>query len=350
MVLPLSGFAAEWGIGVLRGAQLAVEDINARGGVTAGGANYTFSISSYDSKLNPATALSLMERAVEEDGARHTFIFHELTQNAVKNYTRDQGVTLLSLGISHVSDEYPLQFRAVYSPESIIDVFLRQASATYPGASRLGLISPDFGAYRFANSLSKEAAAAHGYQTAGEEYFAIGATDVEPAMQSLLDQDPDLILLNADPASAYRLLSAGQDLGYSGAYMYTIPLELENVDVAAPGIRNLMLSHAPESSWPPEVAEFKERYLAKYGGDFSWIAADLAHVADIIIDGIRKAGTDDPMAVAEALKTQKITSKVWGDVSGWGEQVGEFNGYLNHGIPISVYSEGTLDFLGFSKP
>ena len=77
MVLPLSGFAADWGIGVLRGAELAVEDINAKGGVTTGNTNYTFKIVSYDSKLDPANALTLMRRVIEQDGAKHAFILHE---------------------------------------------------------------------------------------------------------------------------------------------------------------------------------------------------------------------------------------------------------------------------------
>ena len=350
MVLPLSGPAADWGVGVLRGAELAVEDINAKGGVTTGNTNYTFKIVSYDSKLDPANALTLMRRVIEQDGAKHAFILHENTYNAVKDYVDEQGATLLRWGWGHISNDYPMQFRVVYPPESYADIFFQQAKNVFPDISQLAMIGPDSGAYRYANSVSAAAAPNYGLEVVATEYFPEGTADVTPIMQRVLAAEPDVIILNTDPGSGYRTMKAGQDLGYDGVYIHTAPLELDNIDAAAPGIKNVILSNPLESAWGQPLVDFKARYLAKYGGDFSWIAADMSHTMETIIDGIRQAGTDDPAAVAEALKTKTITSTIWGDVSGWGEQIGEFNGYLAHGVPVSVYSDGELNFLGFAKP
>ena len=60
------------------------------------------------------------------------------TYNAVKDYVNEQGATLLRWGWGHVSNDYPMQFRVVYPPESYTDIFFQQAKNVYPDISTVG--------------------------------------------------------------------------------------------------------------------------------------------------------------------------------------------------------------------
>lgn len=67
---PLSGPAAAWGGSQFHGVDLAIDDLNAAGGITVKGATYKFKCVAYDDKYSPDVALQVINKLVYEDGVK----------------------------------------------------------------------------------------------------------------------------------------------------------------------------------------------------------------------------------------------------------------------------------------
>ncbi len=69
--LPLSGPAAEWGLGFSRMNEFFAEDVNARGGLKIGDDVYKIQTITYDCKAQPAQAEADAGRLVREDNVQY---------------------------------------------------------------------------------------------------------------------------------------------------------------------------------------------------------------------------------------------------------------------------------------
>ena len=69
MEAPLSGIAAGWGIPALRTAELFFDQVNATGGVTVQGKQYTFKVVGYDTKWDAAEGAIIANRLAYDDKA-----------------------------------------------------------------------------------------------------------------------------------------------------------------------------------------------------------------------------------------------------------------------------------------
>ena len=64
---PLSGGAAKYGENCLTGFKIAVEDVNAEGGVTVGGKKYELKLAFYDDMYKPASTIANVRRMVSSE-------------------------------------------------------------------------------------------------------------------------------------------------------------------------------------------------------------------------------------------------------------------------------------------
>src|SRR5215471_9246183 len=67
---PLSGGGTAWGLAAQRGMELAVEDVNAKGGVTAGGKTYKLELIMYDDQYTGQGGKAAAERLVNQDNVK----------------------------------------------------------------------------------------------------------------------------------------------------------------------------------------------------------------------------------------------------------------------------------------
>src|SRR5262249_31730642 len=70
-IVPVSGPAAAFGLGVQRGMEFAAEDI---GTLTVGGDKYKIEVVTYDTVYDPGKTVAAMNRAVYNDGVKYGII------------------------------------------------------------------------------------------------------------------------------------------------------------------------------------------------------------------------------------------------------------------------------------
>ena len=73
---PLSGGAAQYGQDVQRGIQMAIDQVNASGGLTAGGKKYTLKLVSLDDQYRPNEAALNAKRLAQQENAPIVFCSH----------------------------------------------------------------------------------------------------------------------------------------------------------------------------------------------------------------------------------------------------------------------------------
>ncbi|MCK4829607.1 ABC transporter substrate-binding protein, partial [bacterium] len=66
-ITALSGTGAVWGRGILHGAELAIEEVNAKGGINIGGEKYKIELIPYDDKYTAAGGVAAAHKAVFSD-------------------------------------------------------------------------------------------------------------------------------------------------------------------------------------------------------------------------------------------------------------------------------------------
>src|SRR5690242_13234966 len=67
---PLSGGGTAWGLAAQRGMELAIEDLNAKGGVKAGGKTYKVELVMYDDQYTGQGGKAAAERLVNQDNVK----------------------------------------------------------------------------------------------------------------------------------------------------------------------------------------------------------------------------------------------------------------------------------------
>src|SRR5258708_37676644 len=67
----ISGAGTAWGIAMQGAAELAAEDVNAKGGLEVGGKKYKIEVVTYDDHYKAADALTAFNRLVFDDGIKY---------------------------------------------------------------------------------------------------------------------------------------------------------------------------------------------------------------------------------------------------------------------------------------
>jgi len=96
---PLSGLAAEYGQDVYNGIELAVNEINAKGGIMVQGKSYTLKLEKFDDRADPTQAVNNARR-LRSRGAIAVFNPVYTTSAAIMNVNQDKGNEFLLMAFT----------------------------------------------------------------------------------------------------------------------------------------------------------------------------------------------------------------------------------------------------------
>jgi branched-chain amino acid transport system substrate-binding protein len=315
----LSGAIAQLGQTGLQGVQLAISDLNAKGGLMG----KTIKLVSADDGVTPATGASEVRNMITADHA--AAIFGPVASSvaaAEEQVTNQFGVPMFFYTSNDISlmrggaNQYAFQFvpNTLMEPNAVADFFAKQEAGKQ---LTIATIAPDYSFGHdtvdgFVSALNRLHV---NYKLVAQEYPPLTATNISSYLSAIVNANPDYVF-NAQFGG--DLVNFTQQAQSFGLFQKTKVIAMYDYDVlktlgsAAPA-GSIGFDRAP--FWAiPQVASFAAEYKAKYG-DYPSEWAIMGYTA---VQGwayaVQKAGSFDASAVSRALAGATVPT-IRGDIT-----------------------------------
>ena len=359
---PLSGPGAALGLGNHRGVELAVDDINAQGGITVAGKQYTLKTIVYDHKGTAEGGVTAANKLVFDDGVK--FIVGTVGSGpsiaATEAVFIEEKILFATTGWNPkcLGQDRPYNFRLHGTGREYGMAFYEWAAKNLPEAKRVAIIAVNDPAGFAAAEDTKAVAEGLGMTVVATEFFERGTTDYYPFLTRLIAKNPDVIDTGGSkPNEDGLMIKQLYELGYKGKIAAAGQVPSTTLEVAgkeaAEGVylMQTIAYDSPGAAVSAEQKEFAKKYTEKYGDPLVPYQAE--KVYDMVIGlakAIENANSLDTTVVRDELaKTEwKFLS---GHMSKWG---GEKTYGIRHNliIPIFVnqFQNGNVVTVGSAMP
>lgn len=304
--VPLTGFAAADGKSALTGAELAVEQANAGGGIDG----KQIELVVYDDQASPKEAAPIAIKLIEKDGVKVAI------SGSYSGSTRAAAGIFQEAGIPYIAAY------AVHPDITRAGNFVFRTSFVGEVQGRAGakLIGGDMGKKRvvlitlkndFGKSLAngfREAAGKFGIEIVNEYEYSIKDRQFGPIVSKVKSDAPDAIyasgyFFTAGPLVS-QLRSGGVDVPVIGQEGYDSQKFIEIAAKASEGV--IITTSLDRDSDAPETRDFIAAFEKKAGYKADMVAAS-GHTATMVaIAALRKAGTEDPKAIRAAIAATSL--------------------------------------------
>jgi branched-chain amino acid transport system substrate-binding protein len=347
---PLSGGAANYGVELVRGAEMKADEINKAGGLKIGGDAYKLKLISYDHKGQAADAATAANKLVFQDKVK--FIIGNAvgaTCNAAQTVTEPQKVVFAFVcwGTKNLGPDKPYSFRSLLSQWEAAEPFYRWVKEKHPAIKRVAIISPNDTSGLDTNTAVVKAIKTVGLELVAEETYERGTKDFYPILTKMLAQKPDMIDVAASPpAEAALLVKQARELGFKGAKGWTAGTNPSNlIDVAgkenAEGVWSPVNVNVESDFVSAAVRKFGVDYKARYKESPGVIAVANFAAFDVITKAMLEAQSVDAEKVLAALTTKPFET-VWGKLVIGGKDTYGIDRQFLYPLVISEVRDGRV--------
>jgi ABC-type branched-subunit amino acid transport system substrate-binding protein len=315
----LSGPTADRGQSEQYGAQLALNRVNAAGGVLGRPVEAFYA----DNACDPAVGVPATRRLIEQEhvpvliGALCTPVTHAIMP--VVAQAQVPLVIATSAGQDFVDASgaggNAYAFKTIPS-----EVDIARALVSWLGAHQVKSVAivADNGFFPQANAAALEKAARDaGMRVTANETIAKGTTDFAPLFERIKAGAPDRVITVLGPFTAafFRAYEAsGWKVPLTGRIDFTAALAAVSPQFRDAGGLAEMTGVAVFTPLlhRPGVQEFVAAYRAHYGLTPTQRSFFVYEATLLVVDAIRRAGSDQPAAIEQALKTTAMPSLLGG--------------------------------------
>ncbi|MEW6124413.1 MAG: ABC transporter substrate-binding protein [Pseudomonadota bacterium] len=317
LIAPISGPMARQGDLMRKGAELAIEDINAAGGIKAmGGAKLSLTVEDAGDKVE--TAKNAAQRLVANRAgvvagtgswsSSLTLAVTEVTERAELPWlTLSYADQITDRGFKYVVQTVPIASAlALNSMPTVLD--MAQASAGKRPA-KVAIISDSTAASQaFVKPLREGGFEKLGVAIVADEVFTPPLTDATAMVQKLRATRPDFLLFYSTGFPDAKLVLTKMNefgLGKGKLPAVTVGVQLaspEMLKAVGPELLEGLIVIAP--NWPSKAQEAALPGLTKRSGE-PWLGQDtISTYGDIwlVKDALERAGSADPAKVMAALR------------------------------------------------
>ncbi len=298
---PLTGFAAADGKSALTGAQLAVEQANAAGGING----KQIELVVYDDQASPKESVPIAQKLIEKDGVPIGISgsYSGATRAAAGIY-QEAGVPFISAFAVHpdITRTGSFVFRT-----SFVGEVQGRAGAKLVGESlgkkKVSIITlkNDFGKSLAAGF--KEAAGKFGISVINEYQYSIKDRQFGPIVSKVKSDNPEAIYASGYFFTAGPLVSqlraAGITVPIIGQEGYDSQKFIEIAGAASEG--TIITTSLDRDSTSAETKNFIAAFEKKAGFKADMVAASGHTAARVAIEAMKKAGTSDKNAIRDAI-------------------------------------------------
>jgi branched-chain amino acid transport system substrate-binding protein len=315
VVVPLTGRYAAGGDQVRNGYLLAMEDINAAGGVTIQGTQIPLELVILDDESDPTKTVQHMETLYsgEEIVAYLGGFGSDLHAAAASIAEKNK---LPYLGVAFALNQIHQQgYQYLFSPfpksPALATAYFDVFDSLDPKPLKIAIFAEttDWGAEL--GGAWRQEAETRGYEIVADETYAPGSTDFSDLILRAKDAGAQAVLALPNPPDALTIVRQMKELDFNpaitaivrGADAVTWP---ENMGADGDYVL-LSAGGNPEADFPGAldmVARHEERFDKTAAGT----TAPAYSVVQILVDAIQRADSLDPTAIRDALTTTDITT------------------------------------------
>lgn len=302
VVLTLSGPSSIYGLSSQKGIELALAEINDDHTV----AGVTIKATVKDDGGDAQTAAGLFQDLIDDDVdalAGPTLSNSAVTADPL---AAQKGIPVLAIsntatGITAIGDSI---FRIPLTDAVVVPGTIHAAMASLNAHSAMLLYAGDEAFALSTAEVMRSAATAQGLQLIGERKFKTTDTDFTTVLQAVQALQPDLLLIAALSTPTDALIVQARDMGLPQHIICgnqcNSPAFLQATGNASQGLLvgatwNIGVENA-------ESRAFVEAFRARFNSDPDQWAAQAYTAIYLLADAARRAATDDPGALAGALR------------------------------------------------
>ncbi len=327
----MSGPAAAWGLVHERACTLAIEDINAKGGITVGSEKYMLRLKTYDHAYDPSRAVEIAKRMMAVDKVAWIVTHGTTAVKPILPFT-EENKTILMHGTTGtdimVFQKQNYSFKWLLAGPEGYFLLWQWVSKKYPEWKTTVEMQPDDASgWDGMKDIKEKVLPKFGIKLVADTFYKRGLTDFYPVLTRLLAAKPDVFdLSNMPPADQGRVLKQAREMGYQGPFIAPVAPSLAPVlEIAGPASEGLIFGGNVDPSSPfatPEQRAFYDKWMKTYGPPFDFLSMSIVYGIYLPAQAMEKANSFDPDKVAKTLQTAEFNvhgNKVkMGGVSAYG--------------------------------
>jgi branched-chain amino acid transport system substrate-binding protein len=305
-------------LGLVRGYELWRDEVNAAGGIKAGGKSYKVNFVSYDDQSVGGRVQQLYTRLVNQDRAQFLFSPYSSGLTAPAAIITEQyGKIMVDAG---GAEEKPFQlgnknlFMVITSASHYLSGAVEALKSKNPHA-KIAMVYSDDPFSKAVLTATKQQAEAAGMQVVMNESYAPSTTDFGPIVNKVISSNADAFMGGghySDGATLARqmydqkanmkwvsiLVAPGDDkFGELGAAA---------LGVTVPSQWEIQVSYKPQ--FGPTTPEFAKAFEDKFHAKADYHAASGYTAGQILQHAIEQANAVEPEKVAAALNATDVTT------------------------------------------
>ncbi len=268
---PLSGGAALYGRNVLDGLEMAVEDINATGGISVGGRQVKIEVVPLDDRYFPNESATNAKRLVHQNRAPVVFCPHSGGILAIQGFNASTPPFIIGAYSSEpqiLESGNPLTL--MIPPKYIIyfDAFAETTMEAH--GKRLGRIP---GAHAYAKEWTKGFSAVWekkgGTLLTNNEIDYNTTTDFSSVVSKALSEKPDVLFVGGASQATALVIKAAREQGFKGGFVVMDQAKFEEMNKLVPmAMLENSVGVMPMIAHPDfRATRFVEKYRQKKGAD-----------------------------------------------------------------------------------
>ena len=321
---PLSGPAAEYGQDCANGVDMAVNELNAAGGVKVNGKKYTFKLEKLDDKTDPTLAKNNAIRLVNQDKAIAVFNPIATTIGSIMSIPQTPGSEFIIAAYTSVHTVMEKKHPMIINPVSNFVTYAKNMAAQgrAKGWKDVAMVVTAGGYGDAWRNVFSKIWTAMGGQIVGDfpaNYYT--ETDFSAQLTAAISKKPDALLIGGPSATSTLVIEQARNMGFKGGL---ILIDQAKPDYIAKVLKDMkllegMISTGAISAVPlPSVAPFNKKYSAAYKRDMTAECVLNYNVMHVIAKTIKAANSINPVDIrknlAKALPTtgDKVPNELFG--------------------------------------
>lgn len=320
--MELTGGTATFGQSTANGIKLAFKEVNAAGGVLG----KQLTLVTADNKSEPSESTNAITKLITQDKVRA--VLGAVTSSdtlASAQVAMDNKIPVITTSSTNprvtVGDDGKVKdwiFRICFIDPFQGTVMANFASKTLH-ASRAAVYIDNSSDYsKGLAAFFKDAFVKNGGQIVAEESFLQKDQDFRAALTKIKAANPDVIFVPGYYQEVGMIVKQARELGITATMIggdgWDSPKLVEIAGAAALNNTYFSNHYSPEDK-DPRVVQFVQTYQKEYGQTPDAMAALGYDAAMLLVDAIKRAGSDDPAKIREALAQTKDLQVVTGKVT-----------------------------------